>query len=122
MELEGLEGGRTGTSVIAVETDEEIWHCWGGHCTCVGNIDQSNGSGDGFVDRVNRKSSSSIESSDREESEFVDGEDICVADEDIHTEGEIISLSSPTAVTAESGMTTTPLEGEAGLLRKYIDE
>ena len=84
-----------------------------------GNIDQSNGSGDGFVDRVNRKSSSSIEP-DPEESEFVEGEDICVADEDIHTDGEIISLSSPTAVTAESGMTTTPLEGE--LLRKYIDE
>ena len=73
------------------------------------NIDQSNGSGDGFVDRVNRKFSSSIES-DCEESEFIDGEDICVADEDIHTEGEVISLSSPTAVTAESGMTTTPLE------------
>ena len=85
------------------------------------NIDQSNGSGDGFVDRVNRRSSSSIKS-DCEESEFVDGEDICVADEDIHTEGEIISLSSPTAVTAESGKTTTPLDGETGLFRKYIDE
>ena len=67
------------------------------------NIDQSNGSRDGLVDRVNPKSSSSIESN-CEESEFVDGEDICVADEDIHTEGEIISLSSPTAVTTESGM------------------
>ena len=72
------------------------------------NIDQSKGSGDRFVDRVNPKSSS-IES-DCEESEFVDGEDICIADEDIHTEGEVISSSSPTAVTSESGMTTTPLE------------
>lgn len=85
------------------------------------NIGQSYDSGDGFVDRVNRKSSSSIET-DREESEYVDREDICVADEGIHTEGEIISLSSPTAVTAESGMTTTPLEGVMGLSIKNIDE
>jgi len=54
-------------------------------------IDQSNGSGDGFIDRVNRKSSSSIES-DCEESEFVDRKDICVTDEEIHTEGEVIPL------------------------------
>ena len=67
------------------------------------NIDQSNGSRDGLVDRVNPKSSSSIESN-CEESEFVDGKDICVADEDIHTEEEVISLSFPTAVTTESGM------------------
>jgi hypothetical protein len=47
---------------------------------------------------------------DCEESEFVDREDICVGDEDIHTEGEVISLSSTTAVTAGSGMATSPLE------------
>ena len=53
-------------------------------------------SGDGFVERVNPKSSSTPDT-DREESEYIDGEDICVADKDIPTEGKIISLSSPGA-------------------------
>jgi len=62
-------------------------------------------------ERRNSRSSPPIEL-EGEELAKLEGEDISVADEEVQTEGEVISLSSPTAVSAESGITMTPFSGE----------
>ena len=56
---------------------------------------------------------------DTDESESIKGIDICIANNDVHIEGDVISLSSATTINTDSGIITN-FPGEIGLFKKSI--